>query len=274
MITEKKEPFHWRTSIAYKTKDKIVVRGYDLNELTGKLDFASMAYLVWTGNLPQEGYRLMLNAMLVCLSEHAFSPSSASCRLVCSGGVPLNVAVAGGVLTMGNLHASADIPAAMFRRGVRCCQHENIDVETHALDIVQEHKDRAEILNGYHHPQHIRDPRVQRLLQLAEEYGITGQHQHLAKAIERATEKVYGRFFYLNGPGAIAAIASDMDLSPKQIKGLLILSRTVSLVAHSIEEMEQEKGWRASTRSRITQPLDLSLQLPEHYNGPEQRGLK
>lgn len=274
MENDKKEPFHWRTSIAYKTKDKIVVRGYDLNELTGSIDFASMAYLVWTGNPPQEGHRLMLNAMLVSLSEHAFSPSSVSCRFVASGGVPLNVAVAGGVMTMGSVHASADVPASMFQKGIQRCGQENIDIETCALHIVREHKEQKKILNGYHHPQHVRDPRVERLLQLAKEYSIKGQHQLLAKAIEQATEKVYGRFFYLNGPGAIAAVASDMGMSPNQIKGLLILSRTVSLVAHSIEEMEQEKGWRASTKSRITQPLDLSLQRPEYYDGPALRYLK
>ena len=274
MENKKKEPFHWRTSIAYKTKDKIVVRGFDLNELTSKVDFASMAYLVWTGNIPQEGHHLMLNAMLVSLSEHAFSPSSASCRFVSSGGVPLNVAVAGGILTMGTLHASADMPATVFQQGIQRCKKTNIDVEMCALNIVREHKEQKKILNGYHHPQHIRDPRVACLLRLAKEYGVTGQHQILATAIERATEKVYGRFLYLNGPGAIAAIASDMGLSPVQIKGLLILSRTVSLVAHSIEEMEQEKSWRASTKSRITQPLDLSLQLPEYYNGPKERALK
>lgn len=71
-----KEPFYWRISIAYKTNDKIVARGYNLNELTGNLDFASIAYLVWTGTLPEEGCCVMINAMLASLSEHTFSPSS------------------------------------------------------------------------------------------------------------------------------------------------------------------------------------------------------
>jgi hypothetical protein len=64
-----------------------------------------------------------------------------------------------------------------------------------------------------------------------------------------------------------------MGLDPEQIKGLMILSRTVSLVAHSIEETRREKGWRASRSADITQPLDLSLQLPEHYDGPSLRPL-
>ena len=91
----KREPFHWRTAIAYKTKDKIVVRGYDLNELTGGISFAEMAYLVWRGELPSPAHGRMLDAILVSMAEHAFSPSSAASRLITSGGVPLHVVVDG-----------------------------------------------------------------------------------------------------------------------------------------------------------------------------------
>lgn len=268
-----KEPFHWRTSISYKTKDEIVVRGYDINELAGNIDFASMAYLTWTGDLPSEEYRNMLNAMLVSLSEHAFSPSAASCRFVRSGGVPLNVAVAGGVLTLGERHASADVPAAMFQDAVRRMHEENLSIKETAHKVVSEYRRERRIINGYHHPQHIRDPRTARLAEVAEINGIHGEHQELAWAMEEATEEIIGKRLYLNGPGIIAAVSSDMGMGPEQIKGLLILSRTVSLVAHSIEENEKEKAWRASTGTGITQPLDLSLQLPEYYDGPDRRTL-
>jgi len=268
---KKREPFHWRSRIAYKTKDKIVIRGYDNNQLTGNVDFASMAFLVWTGELPPDNYRLMLNALLVSLSEHAFSPSAVSCRMVASGGVPLNTAVSGGILTLGSRHGSAEVPAAMFRDGIARCEKEGLTIEECAELIVIEYKKRKAILNGYHHPQHIKDPRTDRLLELSAEYNIQGKYQELARAIEKSTGKVYGRTFYLNAPGAMAAIGSDMGLTPEQIKGLMILSRTVSLIGHSIEEMEREKGWRASGKSDITQPLDLSLQLPEFYDGPADR---
>src|SRR3970040_1202117 len=101
MATEKREPCHWRTNIAYKTQPKIVIRGYDLNELVGNLDLGEMAYLVWQGELPSEAHGRVLNAIMVCLAEHAFSPSAASARFVASGGVPLHVGVAGGLASLG-----------------------------------------------------------------------------------------------------------------------------------------------------------------------------
>ena len=273
MDAQPRESFHWRTAIAYKTREEIVVRGYDLNQLAGNVDFAAMAYLVWTGELPPEPHRLMLNALLVSLSEHAFSPSAASCRFVASGGVPLNTAVAGGVLTLGSRHGSADEAARLLSEGVSRCRERRLELEAYALELVRAYRAERRILNGYHHPQHIRDPRVPRLLELAHEYGVAGEHLRFALVIEAATECVHGRRLFLNAPGAMAAIGCDMGLTPDQIKGLMILSRTVSLVAHSLEEMQREKGWRASRGSEITQPLDLSLQRPEHYDGPGKRPL-
>ncbi len=94
-VKAEREPFHWRTAIAYKTKDRIVVRGYDLNDLVGNLSLTEMAYLVWRGELPSEEHARMLDALLVSLAEHAFSPSSAASRFVASGGVPLHVGATG-----------------------------------------------------------------------------------------------------------------------------------------------------------------------------------
>jgi citrate synthase len=95
----------------------------------------------------------------------------------------------------------------------------------------------------------------------------------MARAIEAATEEFWGRRIYLNGPGAVGAICMDMGFDTELIKGIFLLSRTVSLVAHTYEETHREKGWRASTNAKIVQPLDLSLQKPEFYDGPRDRPL-
>ena len=77
---------------------------------------------------------------LVSLSEHAFSPSSAACRFVRSGGVPLNVAVAGGVMTMGERHASADIPAKMFQKAIVEAREEGVSIAEKAVALVREYR--------------------------------------------------------------------------------------------------------------------------------------
>ena len=268
-----REPFHWQTAIAYKTKDKIVIRGYDLNELIGNVTFTEMAYLVWRGELPSDAHAKMLDALLVSMAEHAFSPSSAASRFVASGGVPLHVGVAGGMLAIGSIHGTADRPAELFRDAVDRMQREGLSREQVARAIAGEARKSGRRLPGFHHAQHIIDPRTSRMLSLAEEYGISGQYVAMARAIEAATEEFWGRRIYLNGPGAMGAICLDMGFDVELIKGVFLLSRTVSLVAHSYEEMHREKGWRASTNASIVQPLDLSLQKPEFYDGPRDRSL-
>ena len=269
----KREPFHWRTAIAYKTKDKIVVRGYDLNELTGGISFAEMAYLVWRGELPSPAHGRMLDAILVSMAEHAFSPSSAASRLITSGGVPLHVGVAGGLLAIGSLHGTADRPAEMFKDAVDRMRRERLSLEAAARAVASDTRRAGRRLPGFHHPQHIRDPRTARLLELSDRLGVSGQHVAMARAIEAATEAFWGRRIYLNGPGAVGAICLDLGFDTELIKGVFLLSRTVSLVAHSYEEAHREKGWRGSANASIVQPLDLSLQRPEFYDGPADRPL-
>ncbi len=268
-----REPFHWQTSIAYKTKDKIVIRGYDLNELIGNLTFTEMAYLVWRGELPPESHVKMLDALLVSMAEHAFSPSSAACRFVASGGVPLHVGVAGGMLAIGALHGTADRPAELFRDAVDRTQREGLSREQVAVKVAGEARKAGRRLPGFHHAQHIIDPRTARMLALSDEYRISGQYVAMARAIEAATEEFWGRRIYLNGPGAMGAICMDMGFDVELIKGVFLLSRTVSLVAHTYEEQHREKGWRASSNASIVQPLDLSLQKPDFYDGPRDRPL-
>jgi citrate synthase len=64
-----------------------------------------------------------------------------------------------------------------------------------------------------------------------------------------------------------------MGFDPELTKGVVLVARCVSLVAHAYEEMSREPGWRASSRQQITQPLDLELQRPEFYDGPRDRPL-
>jgi len=269
--TMPKQPFHWRTAIAYKTRPKIVVRGYDLNDLTGNLDLGEMAYLVWRGELPSEPHGRMLNAIMVCMAEHAFSPSSAAARMVASGGVPLHAGVAGGLLAIGDLHGTFDRPAALFQQGVARAGAEGRGLEEMGDILVREACERKRRLPGFHHPQHIRDPRSARLIEVGQKLGVAGPHLALALVMEEATERHMSRRIWLNAVGVSGALLSDMGFEPDLAKGVMLVARSVSLVAHVYEEMTRERGWRASGQAEITQPLDLELQRAEFYDGPPDR---
>ena len=271
--TKAREPFHWRTAIAYKTRERIVNRGYDVNELAGNLDFGELTYLIWKGELPTKNQGKIMNAIFVISTEHAFSPSTAAARFVTSGGNPLNVTAAAGIMTMGDMHGAPERMAKTTQEGVRRMREERKSLEEVAREILLDFKKRGERIGGFHHPQHIKDPRAPRLVQLAREYGVVGDHLRLALAMQDQMKEVYGRQLWLNVEGVIGVIASDLGFPHGMIRAFAILPRLVSTVAHAWEESQREVPWRASTGASIVQPLDLSLQKQEFYDGPPDRHL-
>jgi citrate synthase len=263
--------FHWRTGIAWKNRERVVVRGYDVNELTGRLDFGAMVHLVLRGDLPTTAQARMVNAMMVSLAEHAMSPSAATVRFATSGGAELNAAVAAGVAAIGRLHGTSDRPADMYLAVAGRAEQDGLSPPDAARAVVQEMRARDERMPGFHHPQHIQDPRTARLLQLADELGISGPFVAIARAMEDATVAVFGRRIHLNGPGAMGCIGLDMGYQPTELKAMFIVARTLGLCAHAIEERSREKGWRASSNADMVQPLSLEMQGPEWYDGPDDR---
>ena len=98
----------WRTAITDIKKGEIRVRGYDIREMMEKLSFSDAVFLILKGELPHKGESEMIRAILVSSIDHGVTPPSAlSTRTVLSGGNPLNSAVAGGVLTIGDVHGGA-----------------------------------------------------------------------------------------------------------------------------------------------------------------------
>ena len=268
-----KSGFHWTTGIAWKDRDNIVVRGYDVNDLTGSLDFGQMLFLVLRGELPSESQGRITNALMVNLAEHAMSPSSATVRFATSGGAELNAAVAAGVAAIGRLHGTSDRPAQMYLDVESRAEADGTSIEEAAATTVREMRERGERMPGFHHPQHIEDPRTQHLLRLADDMEISGTYVGIGRAMEAATDEVFGRRIYMNGPGAMGCVGLDAGYRPLELKAMFIVARSLGLAAHSIEEAERETAWRASSSGDMVQPLSLEMQGPEWYNGPQRRSL-
>ena len=280
-----REPFHWQSAISYKTRERIVVRGYDINELTGNITFAEHLHLIWKGELPPPNVARMIDALLVCFAEHAMSPSSASARLVMSGAGYIMPAMAGGMLSIGYTHVDAHDAAQMWITSVELMREKGWTLEQTADHVAQgvrsKEKDDAfarqfgerRVIPGWHHPQHVRDLRSPRVIELAENYGVAGDHIKFVLALEEATVKYWGRKLYMNVSGAISATLVDIGFNPDECLAFCAIARSVSIAAHCVEEKTREKGWRASSGSSITQPLDLELQKPDYYDGPKDRHL-
>jgi citrate synthase len=102
----------------------------------------------------------------------------------------------------------------------------------------------GERLPGFGHPVHKpADPRAARILELADERGVSGPHVALARAFDDAVEGAWGRPLTLNVSMPIAAVLLDLGFSASSVKAIPILARTAGLLAHLAEEREEPIGF-------------------------------
>ena len=74
--TESPAPEHWQTALTSTAPNQILVRGYPLDEMMGRLSFAEAVYVLLMGELPTPAIGRMLNAVLVSSIDHGVTPPS------------------------------------------------------------------------------------------------------------------------------------------------------------------------------------------------------
>lgn len=226
-----------RSRLGRSTADQIFVRGHDLTELLGNVSLGDVAYLELTGRLPNAKESAMFNALAVTLVEHGLTPSTIAARLTYYGAPEaLQAAVAAGLLGMGDRFGGSIEQAA---RMLQEAPHDH-DPHTTAQRIVADYRTRHEPVPGIGHPTHkTADPRTTRLFDLAAENGFSRHHVELMRLIGKEASRAAGHDLPVNATGAIAAIASEMDLPWRITRGLAVMARAIGLVAHLQEEMDE-----------------------------------
>ena len=90
---------------------------------------------------------------------------------------------------------------------------------------------------GFGHPVHKPiDPRAERILELADERGVSGPHVLLARELRDAVARVWGRPLTMNVSLPIAAVLLDLGFPASAAKAMPMLARTAGLLAHLAEE--------------------------------------
>jgi citrate synthase len=236
------------TAISTANAEMIVVRGRDLcRELIGSVSLTEHFWLLVTGALPSEAQTRILDACLVAIAEHGLVPSVQAARMTYAAGPEaMQGAVAAGILGCGSVILGSAENAGRFlakvteRAGAR-------DLAAAAREVVEEYRAARTPVPGYGHPLHrAGDPRVPRLLAVADAIGTAGTHVAAARAAEGAVAAVTGKRLVLNISGAIPAVLIDAGFPLAGLKGVPILARTASLVAHLVEEQARAIGFALS----------------------------
>jgi citrate synthase len=236
----------WKTAITKVEPNKLLLRGYRIDELIGNISFSQAVFLAINGELPSEKQAKMIDAMLVSSVDHGVTPPSClSARTIASAGAPLNAALAGGILAISKHHGGAiEDCMKMIQGAVRRKRDTNETEGEIAAILIKEHKGRNKRLPGFGHRIHTRDPRTIKLFQIASDLGIAGEHVGMAKAIEDAMEQESGKKLPINVDGAIAALLCEMNFPPDLANAFFMLARLPGLIAHVYEEQTRMKPMR------------------------------
>jgi citrate synthase len=257
---------HRSSAISTSNAQTIVVRGHDLTaELVGTIGFTDHVWLLITGALPSAAQRRVLDATLVSIAEHGLVPSVQASRMTLAASPEaLQGAVAAGILGCGSVILGSSEAAGKFFANIAGRTGEALPLEAAIAQVVGEYRAAKRAIPGYGHPLHKQqDPRVARLFQVAAESGTSGRHQQIAQAVERALPQLTGHPLALNVSGAIPAVLLDAGYPLQALKGVPILARTASLIAHLLEEQQRPIGFVLSHAA--AQGVDYDGSVPTGF---------
>jgi citrate synthase len=228
------------TRISQAYPDRVEVRGRDLtSDLMGRVSFTEFFHLLLTGEEPTEEQRYFLDLLLVSIAEHGMMPTNVAARMTLAADPDsLQGAVAAGILGCGPVILGTSEECARLLEQARGSGRE-------PREIAQEIHTSGGRMPGFGHPVHRPlDPRAERILELAEERGMSGPHVQLARAFRDAVAEVWGKPLTMNVSMPIAAVMLDVGFPASAVKAVPILARTAGLLAHLAEEQEQPIGFR------------------------------
>src|SRR5262245_60378417 len=256
----------WCTALTCIEPNKILVRGYPLDEIMGRLTFGEAIYLLLVGELPTPGMGRLMEALLVSFIDHgATPPSTLAARNTATTGAATRACVAAGLLGFGKYHGG----------DIESCMHV-LDVGLDMVGKGASYREPAERLvertagcdeprPGFGHRFPTRDPRAGRLFQMALELEVEAEHIQMIRAIEMVINENIpdGDHVPVNIDGAIAAVCGDIGIPPSVANALFIISRVPGIAAQAQEEMAREHPMRQIDPKEHIYDGSAQRRLPE-----------
>ena len=257
----------WTTSIIDINPGEIVVRGYEIQDLIGKISFPEMIWLMTRGDLPLAEHARLLEAALVASVDHGpHAPSIAIARMASTCGIGLNNAMASAINVLGDTHGGAGQDCMVLYELVRFKLDGGLELSAAAdVALAETIAARGKIVPGFGHRFHPVDPRAGPLLAMVEDAAaqghVGGGYVAIGREVEAAIRRRTDKAIPMNIDGATAVIFCELGFAPPMGRGLFILSRSVGILAHAWEQTTLGK--------RMKGPMPKAISFT--YAGPAKR---
>ena len=236
----------WRTSIIDMAPGRIAFRGHAIEDLIGNVSFGQMIWLMTRGDLPSSEQAALLEYALVAGVDHGpQAPSIAAARMAATCGVGLNNVMATGVNMLGDVHGGAGEQCAELYEDIAARIDAGDSLETATREgIAAWRETHGKIVSGFGHRFHKPvDPRAPRLMALVREAAaagtVSGRFADIGEAVQAEIGHQRGTPIAMNIDGATAVIFCELGFPPPLSRGLFCLSRSVGVLAHGWEQIQQ-----------------------------------
>ncbi len=214
----------WKTAISNDRDGEHYVRGEKLGDLIENATFTEAIFLTLQGKKPSDAERAMLDAILVSCIDHGIAvPTAFVPRVVASTGNSMNASLAAGVLAVSDYHGGAI--EGVMKMLATAEVPERVPGLGHKI-----YKDA--------------DPRAWALFKKAADLGIASAEISKIQEIEKSFAEKKNKKLPINVDGAAGAILSGMGFDWRIGKAIFILGRLPSMIANTLEEMQNEKPFR------------------------------
>jgi citrate synthase len=230
----------WASAITATTDSRVYVRGVALDEAIGRVSFPAMLLRLWRGDAASEAEADLLGACLVAAVDHGpLAPSALVARTIASTrAVPIS-ALAGGILSFGELHGAVVTRAMVILRSVPASG----GLADWADATFETEREAGRRLPGIGHRWHSTDLRAERLLEVASTLADPRHADAVVALAERVARHV-GRPVAVNIDGALAVGLTALRLDPEYGDLFFAVVRSFGLSAHIVEERERERPMR------------------------------
>jgi citrate synthase len=230
----------WSTAITATTDHRVFVRGVALDEAIGRDSFPAMLLLLWRGEVATEAEADLMGACMVAAIDHGpLAPSALVVRTIASTRASPMSALAGGILTFGDLHGAV-VSRAME---LIATAPTSGSLDEWADQLYQTERDAGRRLPGIGHRWHERDLRAEQLLEMTMAHH-DGRLADAVTALAARVAKHVGHPVAVNIDGALAVALIALRLDVAYGDFLFAISRSLGLAAHIVEERARERPMR------------------------------
>lgn len=238
---------YWRSEVSRVTREKVFIRGYDLEDLVGGLPFTAAAFLLIKGRLPNPRETRVLDAVLTAVLDYSLrKPGTVAARYVVSANPSMAAGLAAATMAVGrNTLATED--CARFITDVHARYiASGEDADTFADKFVESLAASKHRIPGLGHPVFKKvDPRAAILRDVAVREDLWNAPAQLYEAVHRAFTRRPGKAdIPINDVGIMAAVMVALGFTPEESTGLAIISTLPGVVAHISEELASGKPIR------------------------------